>query len=635
MTIAFHMDLMLLGLDIPTAFLYSELVGPAQIVSLPRSSCDVWGNKVFMKLQKSLFGLRKAPVSWFRTLRKFLIENLHFQTTAESSVYRLSGATGEMVALILVYVDDILIAATKTSAHWIADQIQKRLQVKLTGEIEKTGQLEFLGRQVVRLHPTGPFQLHLPLSYWEQLECALGQPVKETSSPPDLKKFEMKDDASLSATDTEVYRSALGKLAWYSLTMPILAFQVSWLASFQQTPTVTSMRALVAVIRYAKSYRFYTQSLPSQGGGEWCSEDRSLTVLTDASWTLRSVAGGFVLWRGSLIRSWSRRIPVLLHVPCMSSAEAELMGMAEAVKEGMGLSMVAESFSEGLPDKLSTGEHERLTSTFHIYMYTDSESGKHITNMAGLQRRMKHLELRALLLQYLTESGRLTVLFVEGELNPADPLTKPGDVHHVKLYLDAAGLAQIEGADGLKVFLDEKLSVTGSISSRRMAKIKNAEEHEFAKTLDLDLKRRERKPKPEHVGETIHLLSDKLCVVVSHERPRFFLFVPDEDLLERCGLRRSDFTGERWTQGETVKGCFERRDNFLVAENPCLDLEVSWKGYTWLQLVAKETPRRLLVDPGVVSFEHEGVHVFRTLPRTWESFLKRRENLQVWRETTS
>ena len=99
-----------------------------------------------------------------------------------------------------------------------------------------------------------------------------------------------------------------------------------------------------------------------------------------------------------------------------------------------------ETFLWGLPGRKSNGELERVTGEIPITMYSDSESAKCVSVMAGLLRKVRHLELRMLRVQELTSSGRVLVRFIPGVRNPSDSLTKDGDLLHLNLLVDAIGL---------------------------------------------------------------------------------------------------------------------------------------------------------------------------------------------------
>lgn len=60
------------------------------------------------KLLKSLYGLRQAPRNWFKKLTDTLISLGYVQSQSDASLFTVITATS--TTLVLIYVDDILIA---------------------------------------------------------------------------------------------------------------------------------------------------------------------------------------------------------------------------------------------------------------------------------------------------------------------------------------------------------------------------------------------------------------------------------------------------------------------------------------------------------------------------------------------
>ena len=236
LAVSTRLGLSLVTIDISTAFLYACLSGERQVVKLPSSCRDARGHPVFLDLLKALYGLRRAPVYWYRELKRALLK-LGFEITADAAVFRHYSSEFGLV-LVVVYVDDCLFAGAHESClHFIA-ALASGYEVKPAGELKRgvVGCVEFLGKEVKREEPGGSLLIGLPSSYWDGIESASGLTFKPQDNPPDLSKFVDCETAQLKKLASEKYRTVLGKLAWYSLTLPPLQYYVSWLSCYQQSP---------------------------------------------------------------------------------------------------------------------------------------------------------------------------------------------------------------------------------------------------------------------------------------------------------------------------------------------------------------------------------------------------------------
>ena len=435
-------NLGLATLDISTAFLYSKLLEhERQPVRLPPSTLSSDGQRMVLFLRRALYGLRRAPLAWFRTMNDAFLE-FGAERTSEVTVFRFTGylkeSKKEYFMLALIYVDDLLLAASDPSCiSWLVECPRSKFETKLTGELPArvAGSLTFLGREIVRTHYDDSLLLGLPLDYFDKIEEGYGIPLKPVSSPPRLARLveNSECDEDLSEKDAKRYRTTLGKLAWFSLTVPVIQYQVSWLSCFQSRPTVNADKGMGEVLRYAKTFAYFRQRF---GASMAWQDVTTVVALVDASWSTRSSSGGFIFFAGSMIKSFSRRIATT----CLSSAEAECHALNEGASEAVSVAITAQTFLEGLPERDPRGDLVEVTGRYPLVLHSDSEAAKCIASMAGLLRKVRHLELRMLRIQELTASGRLVMKFVPGARNGSDALTKDSDRVHAQLLLEAAGL---------------------------------------------------------------------------------------------------------------------------------------------------------------------------------------------------
>ena len=126
-------DLWLITSDVSTAFMYAEVEEDACDLVLLPSNISYKGERVVCLLFKAMNGLRRAPLLWFYQLQR-TVYSLGGEDTFESTFFRLSTKRG--LVLILVYVDDLLIAAQdQEEGEAFLSKLQAIWKMKVTGRI--------------------------------------------------------------------------------------------------------------------------------------------------------------------------------------------------------------------------------------------------------------------------------------------------------------------------------------------------------------------------------------------------------------------------------------------------------------------------------------------------------------------
>ena len=156
--------------DISTAFLYSTLLDhEKQPVRLLPSTLGKQGERLVLFLKRTLYGLRRAPLAWFRTMHDAFLE-FGAQKTSEVTVFRFTGylkeSKKEYFMPALIYVDD------PSCISWLVESLRSKFETKLTGELPArvVGSLTFLGREIVRTHYDDAILLGFPLDYFDKIE---------------------------------------------------------------------------------------------------------------------------------------------------------------------------------------------------------------------------------------------------------------------------------------------------------------------------------------------------------------------------------------------------------------------------------------------------------------------------------
>ena len=419
-------DLWLITADVSTAFMYAEVEEDACDLVLLPSNISYKGERVVCLLFKAMNGLRRAPLLWFYQLQRTVYQ-LGGEDTFESTLFRLSTKRG--LVLVLVYVDDLLIAAqNQDEGETFLQQLQDIWKMKVTGRIlrQKKGALEFLGRTIYR-SKDGESALYFGVNreYMTGIFESWGESVKTggTSLMPKLedvhkeavKKF---GEEPLTGAAEQRYRRVLGQLAWAALSRADLSFPISFLSRFQAKPNPAAEHCMRTFLKWLALHLHFVQRMPASQC-PYAGEPKEVVSFCDASCGLDSVSGAIIIYKGCCIKFFSRK----QEVPALASAEAEIISIVETAKEMVSIGMLLQTVVQGIPlDPL--GMPQQTTGDMGLNMFNDAKAAISMGKMDGLLRRVRHLELRVKYCQHLRKTRKLSITHWKGEENPADGLTK-------------------------------------------------------------------------------------------------------------------------------------------------------------------------------------------------------------------
>ena len=427
--------LVLWGLDVSTAFLYAKLV-LATVLELPSCFQNLDGSTVYMILDKAIYGLRSAGLSWQKHLAALLAELGLFPSLIEPTLYK--GYWGDILVLCLVYVDDILLATrSRETNQKLLDFLMARLKVKLTGRLDEDGKISFLGREIIKRG--SEILLAVKKEYVNSIFEAFGWSVesrrklKPATVPPDLRAIYDKEDPEkpsevLSPEACARFRSTLGKLGWLVQTRGDLCYYHSMLARGQACPRAVHEDCMRRVLRWLLECPDLVQVFrkdPALPQGRAC-----LLGYSDANWASerntgrKSTSGGVVYLNGNAVKCYSRLQPIV----ALSSAESELFALTEAAKELLGLKQLFEHLFDEVASPLP--------------LLTDSSSARQVGQMTGFLRRLRHVDLRLCFLQDRVEAGQLLLEHTPGTENVSDLQTKNLPAKQTWRFIEFLGLEE-------------------------------------------------------------------------------------------------------------------------------------------------------------------------------------------------
>jgi hypothetical protein len=313
-------DLELHQIDVKTAFLNGEL--EETIYMVQPEGYEEGGPDVVCLLKRSLYGLRQAPRAWHTRLKEELAK-LGFQASEADAALFTGVVDGETVYL-LVWVDDILIAAT-------GEERVGRVKADLAElfDIRDLGAATFfLGMELQRDRQARTVRLSQPKLTRELLERfgLTGARARVVPLAPGDKLQKAGEPLDVTA---HAYSELLGSLLYLSVcTRPDIAQAVGALSRYMASPTKEHWDAALGVARYLAG----TADLGVVFGGS----EETLQGFCDADFagdvdSRRSTTGYVFLMFGGAVSWMSRLQPTV----AASTVEAEYLSAAQAVKEAL------------------------------------------------------------------------------------------------------------------------------------------------------------------------------------------------------------------------------------------------------------------------------------------------------------
>ncbi|XP_066323655.1 uncharacterized mitochondrial protein AtMg00810-like [Miscanthus floridulus] len=307
-------------LDVKNAFLHGTL-NETVYCAQPTGFADTSRPDLVCRLNKSLYGLKQAPRAWYHRFASYLISLGFVEAKFDTSmfIYR----NGSDMAILLLYVDDIILTASSLS-------LLQRIIAALRREFSMTdmGPLHhFLGVSVQRQHDSlflsqRQYMLDI-LDRAGMLNC------KPCSTPVDTQAKLSADGVAVA--DPTFYRSIAGALQYLTFTRPDIAYAVQQVCLYMHDPREPHLGAMKRILRYL-------QGTLDLGLHLHRTSPADLIVYTDADWagcpdTRKSTSGYAVFLEDNLISWSSKRQPTVSR----SSAEAEYRAVANGVAEACWL----------------------------------------------------------------------------------------------------------------------------------------------------------------------------------------------------------------------------------------------------------------------------------------------------------
>ncbi|KAL5758013.1 hypothetical protein ACOSP7_020624 [Xanthoceras sorbifolium] len=393
LSLAVNLNWKLHQMDVKNAFLNGELAEEVYMKGPPGLEND-YGDKV-CKLKKSLYGLKQSPRAWFERFTKAVKRFGYTQCQADHTLF-VHHATG-VITILIVYVDDIIMTGnSEEEIQKLKSFLAKEFEIKDLGSMKY-----FLGMEVAR--SKAGICINQRKYILDLLKETGMTACKPADTPMDYTtKLGLIEESP--PVDKGRYQRLVGKLIYLSHTRPDIAFPVSTVSQFMNSPNEEHMGAVLRILRYLKM-------TPGQGICFKKSEDRDVRIFTDADWAgsvvdRRSTSGYCSYVWGNLVTWRSKKQSVVSR----SSVEAEFRAMAHGICEGIWLQRLLNEL--------------KVPMVKPMELLCDNQATISIAKNPVHHDRTKHVEIDRHFIKEKIEAGSVKISYTPTNSQTADVFTK-------------------------------------------------------------------------------------------------------------------------------------------------------------------------------------------------------------------
>ena len=412
MTLAAKHGLCTKQVDYSNAFVQAKL-DETVYVWLP-SDIKVAGHdgRLALKLKKSLYGLRQAPLKWFEKLRGSLLER-GFKQSAQDPCLFLSD---KVVAV--VWVDDVLwFARDEADIDKVIDSLKADFELKVEGDVSS-----FLGMEIIN-NSDGSFELRQS-GLIKRILFAMGmEECNSTRTPADTKPLGADTHGRVcSRQDRWQYSSVVGMMLYLAgNTRPDIAFAVHQAARHTHNPRAVHEEALIKIARYLqgtkdKGLRFHPSDSNQPRLDAYCDADFAGlwgSEAADDPTCVKSRTGYVIMYEGCPV-IWKSKLQSLI---ALSTMEAEYISLSMCMRDLIPLRRVLQDLCE----VFDLGQAGVMA---HSTVFEDNSAALTLANSPQMTPRSKHIALRYHFFRSEVASGNIKVVAISTAEQIADVFTK-------------------------------------------------------------------------------------------------------------------------------------------------------------------------------------------------------------------
>jgi hypothetical protein len=227
---------------------------------------------MYVKIEKALYGLQESAKLWYETLGKTLTSFGLKRSNYDFALYYMH--IGDELVLLLVYVDDILIAGKEEMVLRVKQQIESAYSINATKMSPRD--FDYVGIKIKYDPEDHAFLLSQP----GMVQKITKDITEESDLPCDVNLYQETNDTKYG--DVTEYRSKVMEMNYLAKTRYDIKVALGYLATKMQEPTigdVGKMRRLQQYIKRTKDLRLRIK--PTENIQVYASADASFGPFKD------------------------------------------------------------------------------------------------------------------------------------------------------------------------------------------------------------------------------------------------------------------------------------------------------------------------------------------------------------------
>ena len=391
-------SLLLHHADVCTAYLNAEIDFEDVYIRQPPGFVE--DPSLVCKLNKAIYGLKQAANRWHSTIVEFMKTQNLTPSVMDPCVFIRKTASSTLI--ILLWVDDLIIAASdEKTLNTFKTNFGNKFKIKDLGQLKW-----FLGISFNVCKDS--VSLDQSLYVKTILSKFNANDVEPCSIPCDPSIYDLLREPSPVLENPTTFRELIGTFIYLmTATRPDLAYIVTLLSRFMQSPTQMHLQIARRVLRYLKATIAHKLTYVKS------PEPLAIVGHSDSDWAsdndFQSISGYvFKLNEYSALISWRSGKQSLV---AASSCEAEYIALFHATSQALFLRQLFAEIQNTTPQT--------------VQIFGDNMGSIKLAQHQAYHKKSRHINIKFHFIRKYVENKDIKITYIPSKLNMADMCTKP------------------------------------------------------------------------------------------------------------------------------------------------------------------------------------------------------------------